>query len=107
MDDSVIKQRIDSLNGLAADVLSGGSTKEKCFPTLLAVGIAAPIVVWLAFYFVKPSFVQKQEADGTYVRDNRKVVMYTFIVSLVVWACLYLWTYCKGYDGNAFTCFKK
>jgi len=97
------KSLIDVVNSTKKNI----DSKEKCFPTLLIVGIVAPFIVWALFYFIKPSFVQKKAADGTYQRDSRKLFMWTFIVTLVLWACLYLWTYCKGYDRFASVCSRK
>lgn len=105
--DDFFKQRTEDLTNLVNSQSSHIESKEKCFPTLLAVGAVVPFVVWAAFYFIKPSFVQQKNSDGTFSRNNKKVLMWTFIVTLVLWACLYLWTYCKGYDSIASICSKK
>lgn len=102
-----LSSKIDQLTKMTKSTSENIKGKEKCFPTLLIVGIITPIIIWMLFYFIRPSFVQKKNTDGTYTRDNKKVLLWTFIISVVVWVCLYLWTYCKGYDKNAFTCFKK
>lgn len=107
MSDEEINKRVSELENILIGAKNDITKKERCFPTMLVVGVSAPVVIWLAFYFIKPSFVQKQEADGTYSRDNKKVLLYTFIVSLVIWACLYLWSYYQGNSGSIFECFKK
>lgn len=95
--------RSEQLRSLVDQTGQNISTK-KCFPTLLAVGIVIPFVIWVLFYLIKPSFVQKKSEDGTYQRDTKKVFLWTFIVTLVLWVCLYLWTYCEGYDKFATLC---
>lgn len=106
-EDASLAPRVAALRKLADDTAKKINGKEKCIPTLLIIAVIAPFIIWAMFYFTKPSFVQKKNADGSYQRDNKKVFMWTFIIALVVWACLYLWTYCQGYDKNAFTCFRK
>lgn len=105
--EELLASKIKSLQQMSGEASKNIDKKEKCFPTLLAIGVIAPFVIWAAFHFIKPSFVQKQADDGSYVRDTKKVFTWTFIVSIVLWICLYLWTYCKGYDKAAFLCSKK
>jgi|688.fasta_scaffold26078_2 heme/copper-type cytochrome/quinol oxidase subunit 2 len=97
----------ERLSSVLQDTKASVDGKEKCFPTLLAVGIVIPIVIWILFYFIKPSFVQKKTDSGTYQRDMKKVFLWTFIITLILWVCLYLWTYCDGYDKFAVLCSRK
>lgn len=78
---------------------------KKCFPTLVALGIAVPIITFLALYFIQPSFVQKKDdTDGTVERDTTKVAYWTAFLSVIMWIALYLFTYCAGYSGKAMMC---
>jgi len=99
--------KIAELNRLTNDTAKNIKGKEKCIPTLLIVAVVTPFIIWALFYFIKPSFVQKKNSDGSYQKDNKKVFIWGFVVTLVIWACLYLWTYCQGYDKNAFLCNRK
>lgn len=87
------------LNG----VRGGAAKKEKCIPTMLIAGVAAPFVVGLVLYFVQPSFVQKKEG-GKYIRDKKKILMWTTIVTFVLWIAMYLFTYCSGYNSKSMMC---
>jgi hypothetical protein len=100
-------QYSESLSSKLNQTSSSIAGKEKCFPTLLAVGIVIPFVIWVLFYLIKPSFVQKKAENGTYQRDMKKVFLWTFIITLILWVCLYLWTYCDGYDKIAVLCSRK
>lgn len=106
-DDDTFKSKINDLTKVTNDTAKKLGEKEKCIPTLLIVAVIVPFVIWALFYFIKPSFVQKKNPNGSYERDNKKVFMWGFVVTLVVWVCLYLWTYCQGYDKNAFLCKRK
>ncbi len=70
--------------------------KEKCFPTMTVIGVAAPFVVALALYLIQPSFVQVQDGDK-YVKDNKKFAMWTGIFTVAIWFFMFLYTYCSGY----------
>lgn len=73
--------------------------ESGCFPTFLVIGALVPIVLFLALYFMQPSFVQTKDDDG-FARSNKKVVMWTIGATLLIWAGMYLFTYCQGYSGH-------
>src|SRR5690348_15878779 len=90
---SAFDQEIDQLSKQL------GMEGPGCFPTMIIVAIAIPIVLWLLLYFVSPSFVQVKDGSS-FVRSNKKVVMWTFGLSVVLWLGLWLFTYCQGYQSH-------
>jgi uncharacterized membrane-anchored protein len=90
-----LSAQIEKLKKNISGVESNVSKKEKCFPTTTVVAIAAPFVAGLGLYMIQPSFVQKQEG-GKYVRDSKKMLLWTLGLSMVVWIALFLFTYCRG-----------
>lgn len=89
------KSRVDLLSEKVAALSSKVNSKEKCFPTRSVIAISAPILAWVVLYLLQPSFVQKQEGKK-FVRDNKKTALYALGISVVVWVCLFLFTYCYG-----------
>lgn len=87
----LLSQQIEKINKASESALK----KEKCFPTTTVAAIAAPFIAGLGLYFLQPSFVQKQEG-GKYVRDSKKILLWTLGLSMIVWIALFLFTYCKG-----------
>lgn len=82
------------------------SKKEKCIPTMLIAGIVAPILLFLMFFFIQPSFVQKKEGQK-YVRSNAKTFYWTIGVTVIIWIAMYFFTYARGYNKSAMFCMKK
>ena len=79
------------------------TSKEKCLPTMLIAGIAAPILIWLVLYFVQPRFVSEKEGNK-HVLSKTKVFYWTVIFTILVWIAMYLWTWCRGLDKVAMLC---
>ena len=79
--------------------------KEKCLPTMLIAGIAAPVLIWLVLYFVQPRFVSEKEGNK-HVRSNTKVFYWTVLFTVLIWISMYLWTWCRGFDKIAMLCAK-
>ena len=75
------------------------SGKEKCFPTLMVVGGAIPVVVFLALWFMSPSMVMVDEG-GRKVRSKQKVFMWTVGITAVLWALLYGYKRYSGTDSQ-------
>ena len=94
-----LQERIDS----SSKRVSKEERKEKCMPIVLGIGIVAPILIWLALYFLKPGFVRKKEegAGGKEVRDGKLVFWWSVLLTLLVWGALYLYTYFDGYGGSS------
>jgi len=95
---SKFKERVSELSEKLKNATQKLSDKEKCIPTMLIAAVIVPILVWILLYFLKPKFVQKQEG-GKFVRDGTKVFYWTVLATVVVWICMYLFTYCQGYTG--------
>lgn len=84
--------------------LSEKTTKGKCFSAMTIVGVIIPILIWLTLYFVQPSFVQTK-IGPKYIRNNKKVLCWTLVLTLLIWACMYAFTYYK--NNKSMFCFKK
>lgn len=81
------------------------SSKEKCLPTLMIVGVAAPFLILVILFFLQPSFVQRKEGKK-FVRDGKKTFFWTIALTLVLWVGLYLYSYCVGYSAASMVCAK-
>lgn len=75
------------------------SAQERCVPTILIAAIVTPFVVWALLHFLKPKFVQRKEGDK-YVRSHTRVFCWAVVITLFIWLCLYLYTYCNGYTES-------
>lgn len=82
------------------------ANKERCVPTLAIVGLIAPLIVFLALYFLQPSFVQSKDGDE-YVRSTSKVFYWTLGLTVLLWISLYLFSWCGGYNKLSQVCFSK
>jgi hypothetical protein len=100
-------KKVNELGAHIAKANGKISAKESCVPSLLIAAIATPIVVWALFFFINPSFVQRKDADGKYVRCGKKIAMWTAIVTLILWVAMYMFTYCQGYDSASAFCKRK
>jgi len=69
---------------------SGSSSSNMI---LIAIGIAVPIVIGGILFFVQPKFVQSQSQGGKYVRSNTKVILWTTVMTLLIWAAIYGYIY--------------
>jgi len=98
-----IRQNIDRLSKLIKEKKEQISKKAKCFPTMIVAGIIVPIVIWLILYFVQPEFVQVREGSRK-VRSTTKVFYWTIIITVIIWAAMYLWVWCRGYDKISMIC---
>jgi uncharacterized membrane protein len=96
MSSADFQKKIDELQSHLSST-SKMAGKEKCLPTLLIIGAVAPLVVFLTLYFLQPSFVQKKEGTK-YTRSGPKVFYWTLGVTLAMWVCLYLFSFCSNKD---------
>jgi len=96
-------EKLAALSSHVQDLEGNIARKEKCFPTTTVIAIAAPFIAGLGLYFLQPSFVQKQEG-GKYVRDSKKMLLWTIGFSALVWIALFLFTYCKGGQNPSKVC---
>ena len=79
--------------------------KEKCLPMMLIAGIIAPVIIWLALYFIQPNFVQTKEGDA-HTRSNKKVFYWSALITVLIWVGMYLWSWCQGYANISMLCSK-
>lgn len=73
--------------------LSQCSNKVKkcdtpCMTPQIAICIAAPVLLFLALYFLRPSFVMRSDG-GKPQRNTKKVFLYTLLFTAIVWAAVY------------------
>ena len=97
------KEKVKELQAKIEGETKKFEDKEKCFPTMMVMAIAIPIIVWLILYFLQFKFVKKVEA-GKEVRDNTKIFYWTVVITLLAWVGLYAYTY---YWGTGQVCTRK
>lgn len=105
---SKLEDRSESLEKMLADTESDIDSYEKLtddkkgfkLSKTLIAAILLPILIFILLYFIQPSFVESKDDSGTIERDNRKVLMWTVGVSVVIWICLYLFKFCKNKKSN-------
>lgn len=54
----------------------------------IILAVTAPIVVFLALYIIKPSFVEEED-NGKTKRSIKKVLMWTVAITMAAWGCIY------------------
>jgi len=108
---SKLEDRSDSLQKLMADTESDIDSYEKLtseknkslnkyFSKTVIAAILTPIIIYILLYFIQPSFVESEDDSGSVEKDNRKVILWTIGVSVVVWICIYLFKFCKNKKSN-------
>jgi len=60
---------------------------SSCISGTIILAVAAPIVSFLALYLIKPWFVD--EDGGKSERSLKKVIMWTVVLTLITWGCIY------------------
>ena len=106
MAESKFEKRVAELQNSIDNANSGVSKKERCIPTMVIAGVIVPFLVIPMLYFLKPSFVQKQEGDK-YIRNNTKVFCWGTVFTVLIWVCMYLFSYCRGYSKMGMLCSRK
>jgi len=106
MSSADFQKKIDELESHISATSSKLAGKEKCLPTLLIAGVIAPLVVFLFLYFLLPSIVQRKEGTK-YVRSGTKTFYWTLGITLTLWVCLYLFSYCGNYQNVAMLCSRR
>jgi hypothetical protein len=97
-------QKVQDLEAAVANASSKVAiTERSCVPTLMIVGLVAPLLLFLIFFFLQPSFVQRKEGS-TSKRDGKKVFFWTLGLTLVLWLGMYIFSWCKGYANTAMLC---
>ena len=90
------KERLGKLQSeLKSCVASSGTS---CVPTLLVIGSVVPVVVWFAFYFIKPSFITYTDSSGEDVICPKKISLWVIGVTIVLWAGLYALTWSETFN---------
>lgn len=80
----------DKVQQLEQELAKCNKTIESCGGlSNVAIGsIAAPIVIFLALYFLSPGFVKVKNGKKD-VRSFKKVIIWSFLISTVAWASIY------------------
>src|SRR5438105_59893 len=96
------RQKVDELqeqiNKASASVSTG-----KCVPILLIVGIAVPFVIALLLYLLQPWFAQRKEGTKK-IRSGTKIFWYTVLFTLIIWAGMAFWGWCRGWYNLPMLC---
>lgn len=72
---------------------------RRCISVNFIVGIIAVPIIFMILYFLQPGFCQKLEGDK-FVRSMPKTILWTVIISAILWVMLYLLNYCNGWNGG-------
>ncbi len=99
------KRKVDKLQKLIEETSGSVSKKEKCLPMIYIIGAVVPFIIGMVLFFLQPSFVQSK-SGSEYVRDNKKVTMWTVGLSIGVLLMLFLYSYCSGYKNMTKICSK-
>jgi hypothetical protein len=90
-----IKQLQDEITKLEANLSTEGwSTQAKI---LMVVAAITPVIIFLALYFGSPGFVTSKDKGKKVETSFTKVCMWTSIFTIIIWACLYGYTYTSLY----------
>lgn len=73
-----------------------GSTSSMSMTMIAAC--AAPIVIFLGLYAFSPSIVMEEE-DGKQVRSTKKVLMWSTLITAIIWGAIYGYNTYKGGNG--------
>jgi amino acid transporter len=70
---------------------------ESCLSMTMIIGCAVPIIVFLGFYVASPSIVtEENEETGKPERSLKKVLLWTTLITLIMWSCIYGYNAYKG-----------
>lgn len=72
--------------------------------TMTIVGIVVPFIIAIGLYFASPSWIQSQDEEDKNAKPElsyKKLAMWTVIFTLVIWGCMYGFTYTSMYSGEA------
>lgn len=74
---------------------------ESCMSMTMMISAAVPVVVFLGLYLAAPSvgFLSEDEG-GEQKRSMKKVLMWTTLITAVVWGCIYGYNAYKGSNGT-------
>ena len=80
--------------------LSECSKKVKCadapcMSPQVIICLVAPILIFLALYFLKPSFVQRSDG-GKAQRNTKKVFLFTLLFTAIIWGLVYCYNRATG-----------
>ena len=81
--------------------------RVQCFPTALVCAIITPIVIWLILYFTQPYFVRKYDRNGASLQDNSKVLIWTAVITVVLYAIAWGVAWFSGYNVSSILCLVK
>lgn len=73
-----------------------GGMLKNCMNVTTIIAIVTPVAVFLVFYFFTPSFMKREE-DDELVKDKKKIMMWTGIITVVFWGGLYGYSYFMGH----------
>jgi hypothetical protein len=100
---SSFREKVEKLSGDIQAKEEVVRNKEKCIPTIALVGIVVPFIILAILALFKPKIVQKKDGE-TYVRDPKRIFYWTVGLTIVVWLCMYLFSYFKGYSNMSMSC---
>lgn len=56
--------------------------------------ILVPVIVWFILLLLRPEFVNTDK-DGDRVLDHRQLILWTLVISLIIWIVLFASNYCR------------
>lgn len=80
----------DKVRQLEAELTKAQNSinSESCISGTTILVTVSPIVIALALYLIRPWFVEEKDGDKS-ERSLKKTVMWTVILTLVTWGCIY------------------
>lgn len=89
----------DKVKQLEAELAKAQNSinSESCISGATILVTVSPIVIALALYLIRPWFVEEKDGDKS-ERSLKKTVMWTVILTLVTWGCIYGYS---AYTGGA------
>jgi predicted secreted protein len=97
------KNKVAKLQG-ELDACKAAKGGESSMSTMTMVGIAIPFIIAIGLYLASPSWIHSQDEDDKNAPAAfswAKLLMYTGIFTLIIWGCMYGFTYTSMYSGES------
>lgn len=94
---NAFRDRVKQLENEVQQLLnsSNGTGSESSMSTIMMISCAVPVVIFLGFYSFSPSIVMEEE-DGKLVRSTKKLVLWTTLITAIIWGSIYGYNSYKG-----------
>jgi len=90
-------EKVEQLQEELSKAQTSLTAEKKCIPVNMIAAGATPFLICTVLFFLSPKFVKVRDGDK-YNRSMKKVLTWTILLSILVWVCIYLFTYYKSYE---------